>query len=387
MLRTLRAQEELMVLVAGTRARRAQTAGRARALCQQMPWDALLADLAHQGLVPLLGGRILELAGPRAPAEFARAVRDQTDASRKTGALLELATLRIATALEAAGVPNVPLKGPLLARALHGDPGMRQSRDIDVLAARSDLARAAGVLEPLGWRRVRGAADPALHLVLAHGAGLPEVELHWRVHWYEAEFGARALARARPGREGVRRLEAVDELATLLLYHARDGLAGLRHPIDAAAWWDAHSGAPDSPLLAPIVRAHPGLAQALGASAAVLEELVGVPAAEVLPATLSRTRPMRYAIRLANPLMEGKPQQITAEISLVDGLLTPTGQRRAFLRRRVLPGSRELPARMARRPLPVARAEHALRLLRRSSLAVMWPRARPRLPFGRDSNR
>src|SRR5512138_1125222 len=110
MLRPLRAEEELMLLVAGTRARRAQTAGRMRALCEQMPWDALLADLAHQGLVPLLGGRILELAGPRAPAEFARAVRDQTDASRKTGALLELATLRIATALEAVGVPNVPLK-------------------------------------------------------------------------------------------------------------------------------------------------------------------------------------------------------------------------------------------------------------------------------------
>ena len=72
MLRTLRAQEELMLLVAGTRARRAQTAGRMRELCEQMPWDAVLADLAHQGLVPLLGGRLLEVPGLRAPADFTR---------------------------------------------------------------------------------------------------------------------------------------------------------------------------------------------------------------------------------------------------------------------------------------------------------------------------
>ena len=264
---------------------------------------------------------------------------------------------------------------------------MRFSRDIDVLVARSDLAHAATALEPLGWRPEGRAADPVLHVVLVHGAGLPDVELHWRMHWYEDEFGAWALARARPAGDGIRRLRPLDELATLLLYHARDGLAGLRHPIDAAAWWDAHLDAPDPPLLAATMRAHPGLAPALGASAAVLDELVGVPVTDLAPATRGRAWRMRRAVGLANPLMEGKPQQITAEISLVDGLLTPPGQRGAFVRRRVLPDARDLPARTARRPLAVARAEHVLRLLRRCSLVVTRPRARPRLPFGRDSGR
>ena len=59
-----------MLLLAGTRARRAQTAGRMRKLCEQMSWDALLTDLAHQGLIPLLGGRLLEVPGAPRPARL-----------------------------------------------------------------------------------------------------------------------------------------------------------------------------------------------------------------------------------------------------------------------------------------------------------------------------
>ena len=190
---------------------------------------------------------------------------------------MELATLRVATALEASGVPNVPLKGPLLARALHGDPGMRQSRDVDVLVERGKLELAAGALGPLGWRREDGpAADPILHVRLVHDDALPDIELHWRVHWYETEFGARALARAQPDPTGVRRLCPVDDLAALMLYHARDGFAGLRHPSDIAAWWDAQEPAP-SPLVEPIVRSYPSLTRALVASATLLEGLGGRP--------------------------------------------------------------------------------------------------------------
>ena len=66
-----------------------------------------------------------------------------------------------------------------------------------------------------------------LHVRLLHDAGLPDIELHWRVHWYEAEFGALALARAESGPDGVRRLRTEDDLAALMLYQARDGFAGL----------------------------------------------------------------------------------------------------------------------------------------------------------------
>ena len=383
--RALRPHEELVLLAAGTTARRRATAGRVEALQGQVAWGALLAELAAQRLVALLGGRLLEMVGTRAPTAFADAVRAETEALRQAAALMELATLRVATTLEAAGIANVPLKGPLLARTLHGDPGMRFSGDIDVLVTHDNLRRAVAALEPLGWRLQDGAADPVLHLALTHGAGLPKVELHWRVHWYETEFGARALARARPGPDGVRRLHATDELAALLLYHARDGFAGLRHPTDAAAWWDAHAASPGAAVLAPVAVEHPGLTRALSASAAVLDVLVGVPAARLVEADPAWGA--RRAAGLANPLMHGTPQQITAEISLVDGLLTPAGQRAASLRRRVLVDPCQLPTRTARRPIALARVEHALRLTRRMLYAAVRPRARLQPPPERGSDR
>jgi hypothetical protein len=362
--------EQVMLLVAGTRERRAA------ARFGDVDWPALLAELEYQRLVPLLGGRILDAAGASAPLELARAVSDATRSSRDAGALLELATLRIATALEAAGVANVPLKGPLLARALHGDPGMRYSRDVDVLVSREQLARAIDALAPLGWRPAAGEApDPVLHVVLVHEAGLPDIEVHWRVHWYEAEFGARALARAEKGADGIRRLRAEDDLAALMLYHARDGFAGLRHPIDIAAWWDARGAASDTPVLGEIARAHPALRRALTASAVLLERLVGVPAARLIEVPARLPWGAARAVALANPFMRGRPQQITAEVSLVDGLLSPKGERVAFFRRRALPSARDLPA--SDHPIAIARTEHALRVAGRYVAAVVRSRPRP----------
>jgi hypothetical protein len=252
--------------------------------------------------------------------------------------------------------------------------------------ARADLARAAGALAPLGWRARDRDDRPVLHLVLAHDAGLPEVELHWRLHWYETELGPHVLARARPGPDGVRRLGPVDELAALLLYHARDGFAGLRHSTDIAAWWDARADQSDGPPLAPIVREHQELTQALGASATVVDELAGVPAGGLVAAR-RLTWGAQRATRLANPLMRGKPQQITAEVALVDGLLAPAGERAAFVTRRVLVAPRDLATGTVRRPIALARVEHVLRMTRRMLLACVRPRARLQPPLGRGSDR
>jgi len=223
-----------VLLAAGTRARRATAEPRLRELLADVSWPALHDELARQRLVPLLGGRSLE-ATTGAPEAFARAVAEETRAARAAGDLGELITLRIAAALEAAGIANVPLKGPLLARALHGDTAMRSSRDIDLLVARADLGASVEALAPLGWHVDPEAAAPVLHVRLVSDAGLPDVEVHWRVHWYESAFAARALARAAAGPDGVRRLRPEDELVALVLYHARDGFAGLRHAIDLTA--------------------------------------------------------------------------------------------------------------------------------------------------------
>jgi hypothetical protein len=373
------AHEEAVLLAAATRARRAATAARMQEVLGRVSWPALFDELARQRLVPLLGARILD-AAPSAPETISGAVRAETSAARTAGELTELVTLRIATALESAGIANVPLKGPLLARALHGDAAMRFSRDIDVLVARDDLARSVAALAGLGWRADRHAAAPVLQVRLVSDAGLPDVELHWRVHWYEREFAARALERSASGPDGVRRLRPEDELVTLLLYHARDGFAGLRHSTDIAAWWDAND-VPSRPLLGAVLDTYPALERALTAGALVLDRVAGVSRGALVGNRPRDPWAVRRAARLANPLMRGSPSQIVAEAALVDGMLAPPGARRAVVRRRAFPSASELPADSHGRSLAGRRAGHQARVLARCAFALVRPRrAGLRLP-------
>ena len=72
----MRAEEELMLLMAGTLERRA------RARVGEVDWAALLAGLEYQRLVPLLGGRVLEAAGTSPPSDFIHAVNAATISAR-----------------------------------------------------------------------------------------------------------------------------------------------------------------------------------------------------------------------------------------------------------------------------------------------------------------
>lgn len=68
-------------------------------------------------------------------------------------ALLNLARTREAIQLlESQSVHVIVLKGPLLARELYGDYGLRVAGDIDLLVRESDLPRAARILGDAGYR-------------------------------------------------------------------------------------------------------------------------------------------------------------------------------------------------------------------------------------------
>ena len=54
--------------------------------------------------------------------------------------------------LNTAGIPSAPVKGPSLALLAYGDLSRRQFEDLDLLVCHSDLLRAVGVLEEVGYR-------------------------------------------------------------------------------------------------------------------------------------------------------------------------------------------------------------------------------------------
>jgi hypothetical protein len=326
-------------------------AGRAarRELLSEIDWVWLAESLRKRRLLPALGPRILEIAGEDGDAGFADAVDHAMAAARPHALALMLVGARVTGALAAAGIAATPLKGPHLGEMIYGAPERRVSSDIDLLVAPHQLDQAVAVVRGMGYGapadEVGAAGLPLLHFALEHPQ-MPTVELHWRIHWYEDRFAHERLVAPRGAAPGWRPAPA-DELASLLLFYARDGFVGLRLAVDLSAWWDSFGAAIEPRALDAVITAYPRLRRALLVSLAVAERVIGLPAARVAT-TPSRLRVRdRMAVRLADPSPRVGEAQQYADMGFVDGLLTPVSELGAFLRRQVFL-SREVIAEYAR---------------------------------------
>jgi hypothetical protein len=338
----MQSEQQLILLCAGTAARRKEMSDRARRLALDVDWAGLAETLRARKLLPTLGPRVLELAGDRATVDFASAVERAIEAGRRQGAFLQLISLRAIAVLADAGIRSSPLKGPLLGEAIYGDPGRRLSGDIDLLVAPEQLAVAVDVIRGLGYEAPTDYIDeeglPLLHFVLLHERGeLPPIELHWRVHWYEQGFARDRLLPPAVDPAGGWRPAPVDELAALLLFYARDGFIDLRLATDIGAWWDAHGSELPPGALAELMREYPALERVIPAAVKAAENTVGLPAREIIGTTPKLGLRERMAVRLANPNPRSSQSQLYADVGLIDGLLTPSGGFGAFVRRQVLP--------------------------------------------------
>jgi len=338
----MRAEQQLILLCAGTAARRRELGERASRLASEVDWSRLAEMLRARKLLPTLGPRVVELADGRASSDLRAAVEQTIEAGRRQGAFLQLISLRAIAVLADAGIPASALKGPTLAEALYGDPGRRLSGDIDLLVAPEQLPMAVDVIRGLGYDSPTDYVDesglPLLHFVLLHVRGeLPPIELHWRVHWYEQGFARDRLLPPSVDPSGSWRPAPVDELAALLLFYARDGFIDLRLATDVGAWWDAYGTELPSGALRALMREYPALERVIPAAVKAAENTVGLPAAEIIGGMPTLGLRERMAVRLANPNPRSSQSQLYADVGLVDGLLTPSGGFGDFVRRQVLP--------------------------------------------------
>ncbi|HEX4837611.1 MAG TPA: nucleotidyltransferase family protein [Solirubrobacteraceae bacterium] len=371
------AQRQLILLAAGTQARRRTMRERASLLANEIDWTQLAEVLSIRRLLPTLGPRIVELAGEHASDDFRTAVDRSLEAGRRQGVLLQLVSRRVSAELARAGIRSTPLKGPSLGDAIYGDPGRRPSSDIDLLVARERLRDAVEVVRELGYGAPTDHVDrdglPQLHFALVHERGeLPPVELHWRVHWYEQSFAGERLLGGSDVREDWRPAPA-DELAALLLFYARDGFLDVRLATDVGAWWDAFGKRLAPGSLRAVLDAYPALVRVLTASARVAEKIVGLPAGELIGWERKLDRRGRIAVRLANPNPHGTSQaQLYADMGLIDGLLAPRGGMGAFARRQLLPPREVLRERAqhAQQGRPSSSMGHGMRVLGRYGLAL-----------------
>src|SRR5664280_126658 len=145
------AEHQLILLSAGTAARRRAMGERADRLIADLDWPRLADTLRLRRLLPTLGPRIVELAKWRASDEFVATVEEAIEAGRRQGTFLQLISLRVIAMLADAGIRCAPLKGPLLGEAIYGDPGRRLSSDIDLLVAPEQLQAPVAVVRGLGY--------------------------------------------------------------------------------------------------------------------------------------------------------------------------------------------------------------------------------------------
>jgi hypothetical protein len=369
-----------MFWLVGTEERRRQAEPRVLELVEQMDAASLASVLDMQGLLPLVGTRLEQLAPDLLPAGFRDTVRAAVKIAGRRATLYAAVTVRVAEALEAAGIPVVPLKGPLLAADIYEHPGMRESQDIDVLVTRETLDAAVAELRRHGWEPApaeHGEPVPQLHRVLNHARPeMPTLEVHWRIHWYETRFSSSVVAKSRLVPRRGRRPTLPDELVALLLFYCRDGFVGLRYAADIAAWWDANRHSLEPNALDPLLMAHPELVDALLTSLHVAHTVTGVPFKRLTSLPLAGTVRSGMAERLTDWTIHESTDQVGANLTLVDWLLCPPGAQRDFIRRTLVP-PRETIRRMYRladdatfSPL-LWQVAHGPKILLRYS-AAMW---------------
>ncbi|WP_372789512.1 nucleotidyltransferase family protein, partial [Paraconexibacter sp.] len=100
---------------------------------------------------------------------------------------LDAAAAEAITALRAAAVEPLLLKGPAIARWLYDDPSQRPYNDVDLLVPLADRTTAARVLADLGYEEVFAgmrASERSVHAVtLRRAHPLPvSIDLHHRFH-------------------------------------------------------------------------------------------------------------------------------------------------------------------------------------------------------------
>jgi hypothetical protein len=153
-------------------------------------WPLVQEMAAHHGLRPLLFRHLDAFAADVVPREVFTAmwVCSERLAARNRRMTQEL--VRLIAALESAGIPALPYKGPALAQSLYGDVALREFADLDLLLRARDVPRAHELLEALGYlpehplapqaRAAVLASTSQYHLALMHQGGDIMVEIHWK---------------------------------------------------------------------------------------------------------------------------------------------------------------------------------------------------------------
>jgi hypothetical protein len=155
-------------------------------MASPIDWATVSKLAARHGVGPVVAHGVLTQRAEAIPPEVVAQLREELRGTAARGLHRAGELLRVTAALDQAGVPAIPYKGPALAQILYGNLGLRDSVDLDILVRKDQVPRARDVLFGLGYalpRAISAATFAATlrsncELGLVHPGG-HLVELQW----------------------------------------------------------------------------------------------------------------------------------------------------------------------------------------------------------------
>jgi hypothetical protein len=223
-----------------------------------LDWDRLWS-LGHlHEVIPLLSESLPDALGDAVPAEWLERARRRRFVTLSSNGRLAETLVAVLSALDAAGIAALPVKGLVIGDQLYGSLSLRPAADLDVLVRPDDLPAARAVLREIGFSQREEPGFKALthefhDPAWGRGSGHDHVrlELHWAL-WSDSErrLGTAGLwersVTATLLDHPVRILSPEDTLLHLAIHRTRSALR-LRWVVDIAELLRRHGPGLDWP--------------------------------------------------------------------------------------------------------------------------------------------
>jgi hypothetical protein len=164
------------------------------ALAARPDWTEYLRLVDRHRTPALSWAALKRVPGVEIPPSAEEEMRRRSDACRMQAMRHCLHLASVLKTFNHAGIPVMPLKGPILSLDLYGDIGLRHSFDLDLAVMPSDLSRTQSGLINLGWQ-LDSSYGPMTsgqwekiwkteqHLGFIDPQGDCPLEIHWRNIW------------------------------------------------------------------------------------------------------------------------------------------------------------------------------------------------------------
>lgn len=239
----LRPEDQLLICIA-RRDLDESTAKSIRGLLNRdgFDWAYVSATATSHGVAALLAHHLQSINGEAVPRSVLLQLQTENQQNSERCLWLAGELAKLAAALQKAGVPCIPFKGPTLAITAYRDLGLRQFTDLDLFVHTRDVAPAKEVLATHGFKPVRNlsSAREAAFLRFDNACAFDNdrdvlLDLHWRfspVHSslpLETDDFWRRLERVNIGSQTLFTLSAEDLLLVLCCH-------GFTHQWERLIW-------------------------------------------------------------------------------------------------------------------------------------------------------